>query len=252
MTIEIKHKFQSPKPDGGDTSVVRPSTWNDTHNIEMAGQRLLGRSSSGVGAAQEVTLGDGLEFSSGALVVRLGTGLTFAGGIIEASGFLPLAGGTLTGDVNANNKKITNLDFAGSGVLAASNVATFNQFNQATAGKILTNDSVWSDLVELTDGSTISVSLNLGYDFGGSGGSPLSIAGNRTLAVNTSSVRNGKKGIIWVQASGGTRTLTLNANWTIAEGVEAGPYSIASGKILGVAYACRGTTIVCTGILRIV
>lgn len=110
MAIEIKHKFQSTVPDGADGSVVRPSNWNDTHDIEMAGQRLLGRSATGTGVAQEVSLGNGLEFSSGAIVVRLGTGLTFASGVITASGYLPLGGGTMTGDLGMGGKKITNVD----------------------------------------------------------------------------------------------------------------------------------------------
>lgn len=67
MTIEVKHKFQSAKADSGDASLIRPSNWNDTHDITLAGQRLLGRHASGAGAAQEITVGAGLEFSAGAL-----------------------------------------------------------------------------------------------------------------------------------------------------------------------------------------
>lgn len=29
----IKHAFQSAKPDGGDTALVRPSNWNDLHKV---------------------------------------------------------------------------------------------------------------------------------------------------------------------------------------------------------------------------
>lgn len=31
--MSIKHKFTSAQADGGDTSVVRPSNWNDDHQV---------------------------------------------------------------------------------------------------------------------------------------------------------------------------------------------------------------------------
>lgn len=63
MAIEVKHRFQSPKADGGDTTLIRPSNWNDTHIIEMTGPALIGRGTAGTGAAQELTLGTGLSIS---------------------------------------------------------------------------------------------------------------------------------------------------------------------------------------------
>lgn len=32
----IKHKFVSGKPDGADDTLIRPSNWNDEHDIEFA------------------------------------------------------------------------------------------------------------------------------------------------------------------------------------------------------------------------
>lgn len=63
MAIEVKHKFQSPKADGGDTTLIRPSNWNDVHEISMLGPRVLGRAAAGQGAAQELSLGTGLSIS---------------------------------------------------------------------------------------------------------------------------------------------------------------------------------------------
>jgi hypothetical protein len=54
MTLEIKHSFTSLKSDGVDTTVVQPSDWNAAHAITMAAGRLLGRDTSGAGAAQEL------------------------------------------------------------------------------------------------------------------------------------------------------------------------------------------------------
>lgn len=33
MSVSITHKFQCLVPDGADNTVVRPSNWNDTHEI---------------------------------------------------------------------------------------------------------------------------------------------------------------------------------------------------------------------------
>jgi hypothetical protein len=32
--MAVKHKFVSGKVDGGDSTLVRPSNWNDTHAVE--------------------------------------------------------------------------------------------------------------------------------------------------------------------------------------------------------------------------
>ncbi len=129
-------------------------------------------------------------------------------------------------------------------------VATFGEFNSATAGKVVGTSSAWANLAVLTDAATISVDFNAGYDFGGVSDAALALAGNRTLGAPTN-VRNGKKGILWFTASGSTRTLTLNAAWVLASGVEVGPYSITTSQTLGVAYVCRGTNVVVTGIVRV-
>src|SRR6478736_380319 len=60
MTLSIKHKFNSALVDGADTSLVRPSNWNDEHNLLLATKKLVGRYAATDGPAQEITLGDGL------------------------------------------------------------------------------------------------------------------------------------------------------------------------------------------------
>lgn len=56
MTISITHPFVSTKVDGTDPTVVQPSNWNESHVITMATGTLLGRSSAGVGPAQELDI----------------------------------------------------------------------------------------------------------------------------------------------------------------------------------------------------
>lgn len=133
--------------------------------------------------------------------------------------------------------------------MASGAVATFAEFNSATASKLLSTASVWSDLAVLTDAATIAVNINNGYDFGAASNAPLALGGNRTLGAPTN-VRNSKKGVLWFTATGATRTLTLDAAWILFDGVEVGPYSITTSQLLGVAYVCRGTTVEITNILR--
>lgn len=70
MVIAINHKFTSAKADSADASLIRPSNWNDTHNITMATSRVMGRGSAGVGVVEELTLGNGLAFSGTSLIAN--------------------------------------------------------------------------------------------------------------------------------------------------------------------------------------
>ena len=42
MAISVKHKFTSAKSDGADTTLIRPSNWNDDHNMTAAAGKVLG------------------------------------------------------------------------------------------------------------------------------------------------------------------------------------------------------------------
>lgn len=87
MAVSLKHTKTSAKSDGTDTSLVQPSDWNAEHTLTQASQTLLGRSSQGTGPTEEITLGTNLALAAGQLQVDL-------------SGYLPLTGGTLTGNVS--------------------------------------------------------------------------------------------------------------------------------------------------------
>lgn len=78
MTLQIVHPFVNLKADGVDTTVVRPSDWNDDHTITMAAGKVLGRDTSGAGAAQELPLaftstGDATFTATGAVKLTAGT-----------------------------------------------------------------------------------------------------------------------------------------------------------------------------------
>lgn len=69
MTVEVKHKFKSEKPDGTDASVIKPSNWNDSHAIEMTGPALVGKGTLGKGEAVEVRLSDDFDIEDGELIL---------------------------------------------------------------------------------------------------------------------------------------------------------------------------------------
>ena len=54
MAIDVKHAFVSAKGDGTDSTLVRPSNWNASHNINMATNNVIGRLTAGPGPAEEL------------------------------------------------------------------------------------------------------------------------------------------------------------------------------------------------------
>lgn len=74
MAVSLKHNFVSAQADGPDTSVVRPSNWNAEHDLTMATNRLLGRTTAGTGVAEEISVGTGLTLSAGSLTANIDGG----------------------------------------------------------------------------------------------------------------------------------------------------------------------------------
>lgn len=82
MAIELKHAFVSGKADGPDSTQVQPSNWNAAHELTMATARILGRSTGGAGAVEEISVGATLLLSAGTL--SLATNPTVAGNLAVA------------------------------------------------------------------------------------------------------------------------------------------------------------------------
>jgi hypothetical protein len=78
MAIQIKHNFQSAKADSPDTSLIRPSNWNEDHIIQMATARLLGRTTAGTGNAEEISAGTGITLSGGTIAADIANIVTAA------------------------------------------------------------------------------------------------------------------------------------------------------------------------------
>ena len=83
MTISLTHKFVSTVPDGTDTSVVRPSNWNDEHAITgtlpvaNGGTNVSSTPSNG-----QLLIGDGTGYTLANLTA--GTGVTITNEIGRA------------------------------------------------------------------------------------------------------------------------------------------------------------------------
>lgn len=66
MPIEVKHATQATGTDAGNGE-IRKAQWNESHQINMDTGKLLGRSTAGAGAAEEIAVGSGLSLAAGAL-----------------------------------------------------------------------------------------------------------------------------------------------------------------------------------------
>ena len=99
MTVSLKHKFTSAVADGGDANLVQPSNWNAEHDLVMATDRLLGRTTAGTGAAEEISVGSGLTLSAGTLSADGGGGAV--NGIFWENDVLVSSSYTIPADTNA-------------------------------------------------------------------------------------------------------------------------------------------------------
>lgn len=99
MTVSLKHKFVSSVPDDADTSIVRPSNWNDDHDLLLATNRILGRTTAGTGAAEEISVSGELTLSAGAL--------STSSNVVTLTGTQTLTNKTLTSPVITGGTTVT-------------------------------------------------------------------------------------------------------------------------------------------------
>lgn len=88
MVISLKHSFQSAKADGPDSTLVQPSSWNAEHALTMATARIVGRTTAGTGAAEEISVGSNLSLASGTLNLASSVSVT----TLAATGALTIGG----------------------------------------------------------------------------------------------------------------------------------------------------------------
>ena len=66
MPISLKHTTQAVGTDAGNGE-IRKAQWNEEHTLTLATARLLGRTTSGTGAAEEISADASLTLSAGSL-----------------------------------------------------------------------------------------------------------------------------------------------------------------------------------------
>lgn len=96
MAIEVKHATQAVGTDAGNGEIAK-AQWNEGHAINMATARVLGRSTAGAGAAEEIEIGGGLTLSAGTLAAEVTAGSTTT--LTNKTLTDPVITGTITEDV---------------------------------------------------------------------------------------------------------------------------------------------------------
>lgn len=149
-----------------------------------------------------------------------------------AGAFLPLTGGTLTGDVvvpaeaygagwNGSNEAPTKNDVYDKIEAIAGGAAEATDSEMWTGSSTSTRVSprrIFTAAAEqtLTDGATVTPDFNAGLNF------KWTIGGNRTLA-NPSNAKSGQSGVIVItQDATGSRVISYGANWKFPGGAAAG------------------------------
>lgn len=72
MTLSVKHKFTSGKADGTDVTLVKPSNWNDEHNLTTDGDGLVLGRPPGTGGGPIVEVPIGTMFPTGMVMIFAG------------------------------------------------------------------------------------------------------------------------------------------------------------------------------------
>ena len=71
MAISLTHDFVSTVADQvGAPKIIKPTHWNDEHELTLATDKLIGRDTAGAGSAEEIGLGASLEFDGSGNIQR--------------------------------------------------------------------------------------------------------------------------------------------------------------------------------------
>jgi hypothetical protein len=231
----VVHSFSNPKADGVDTTVVRPSDWNDEH-VYSGGNlgALLYVGASDVILALNSSIG--IPYFSGTAavptVLTLGSGLSVAGGALTASG--AVAGsdtqvqfndaGAMAGDAGLTYNKTTDTltagIFSGSGASLTSipfsalsdnaNIARLDQAETVASAWTFSSQIKAADGTAAAPGIAFAAQADFGWFRAGSYAMATGIAGGAQHAVRNSEgfIVNTGNGFGWVSSSNaGTGTI---------------------------------------------
>jgi hypothetical protein len=167
MTISLTHNFQSPKADGTDTSLVQPSNWNDQHQLALSSGKLIGRTSTGAGAAEEIAVSPDLDLSSGTLGLSSATSTKINSGNTFATTGAELIG--LTSGADPRNLKfwrdgLTRQNIANPGNFARIAVLADSRASSYFGGYVYTTNALRSWPVALAKRLNRDTGLAVAYD----------------------------------------------------------------------------------------
>jgi hypothetical protein len=170
MAISFKHTTQAVGTDAGNGEIGK-TQWNEDHTLLMGTGKLLGRSTAGDGAVEEITLG---------------SGLTLTGGELTAE-----SGGTPGGSD-------TQVQFNDGGVFGGDSAWAWNK----TTNTMTLAGQAALTLQTLTDGA------NVAWDCSAGAKAKVTLGDNRTVNAVTNAVE-GTSYTLWIIQDGtGGRTLT--------------------------------------------
>lgn len=196
MTISLKHQFQSANADGPDASQVQPSNWNSEHTLTCSTAVLLGRTTAGSGAVEELTAG---------------TGITLSGGAVSVTAGLYAAAGANT-DITALDQDVT---VTATGTIAANTIGYRGipqnaqsgaySFGLPDAGKHIYSTNSGAQTITVPTNATTAIPV----------GTAISVVNNGTTAITftTTGTTVYKAGTSAAWASGGTLAVRGMATW---------------------------------------
>lgn len=205
MAVSLKHAFVSSVPDGGDTSLVRPSNWNAEHDLTMAADRILGRVTSGTGAAEELTAS------------QVKTLLAIASGDVSGLGSLATASGVTVSqisDATANGRSlISAANYAAMKALLDLEIGTDVQAYDAQLDSLSSASANGVSLVTAADYAAMKALLDLeiGTDV------QAYYANLTTAGATTATIKTVGKETIWIPA---TAMIAATTNGAAAGSVE--------------------------------
>lgn len=155
MTISVKHAFQSAKGDGTDATLVQPTNWNAEHTLLCATDRLLGRTTAGSGAVEEIAISDFMQSLLNS--ANLAALLTAMG-----------AGAFTTGDVKPTYKTTADTGWVmmnDGSIGDGSSGGTTRANSDCSALFTSLYDNITALVVQDSSGSTVSRGANAAADF---------------------------------------------------------------------------------------
>jgi hypothetical protein len=179
MTLSFKHSFTTAKADGTDASLLRPSNWNAEHTVTLGHNTLIGRSTAGAGAAEEIPVTDATlallaQANIAAILAYLGVSPATTGDgkltlkTAADAGWLLLDDGTF-GDASSGASNRANADTAALFTLIYNNVLDANAPLLTMAGGATTRAAQGSAAAAFAAHCRLSLPKQLGRAFVGAG-----------------------------------------------------------------------------------